>query len=1173
MRFSEIAVENFGIFQRRAWNLTPGFQVFYGPNEAGKSTLLQLLREVLFGFPQNSPYSFEDHRGKMSATASFQLSDGRRGTFRRRKGNKRVVQGELQPGGELLDNDSLKQLLGGASADLYHRIFAFSLDDLARGEEGLAQSQLQEALFGISIGGMPRFLALQKELDESIATLYSPKGRTRPQITRLLAQISDTRSQLRDVSVRPHDYQQLVDNQRQETQRLREVRLLIDRQRVALDRLDRLQQSLPLYIRLQTIVQENAQIRVPLTFPHDGGEEFQRHSQRRGELLEELQQLEHAHDNLAVEFETCHVPEAILAQANEISRLYQLADHCEQLEADLPRLVRNSQVLQDELDALSDRLIASGASPHSEMSSGFLVHLERTAELEQQQLRTREERAQLGAQRVQIENERIRLETTLSELKVADSLTPWQQAVDRQTDLLQDLQREKDLNSQLSQAVRQLEPLEQLVTHRLRRGHPELIRICVPFESSVREFDNRWADIQKRQVDLERAQRECQAELAVQKALLNNMVGEQTVPDRRRLAAAKSHRDQGWQLIRQHYLDGQDQADAIACWMINAPSLGEAMSNSIRQVDDIYEQRQARAQELANQDQCRQAITRLEERSKSFAEDKERLEETMRDWHSEWDALWSDCFVEPHLPGAMLEWLQAHAAWNEQRKVVEHLRQQCHEVAAERKELEQPLRDLLQDPTSPVSSLVKAANVRLDHLRGQLRDRDRIREELQRRIEQIRDIDIRMTECLRAHEQAESDWRQLLIDFGLPTTWSAASVRSALAWQQSRYEKQRLLHNAKLERQTSENTIQQFVESVQKLQGLLLNIDPVMGTPVDQARKLYQSLQEGQLAGQKRHHIQIERTRLERLLENKRRVTDRIEQRRSELLAAAEATDEMSFLKVADAAARHYELSRASEDLQRQIRAAVGTHDTDSFFDELRSIDATTLNRSIEEAKSETARLDQEYRDAVARLAVLEERMQAWNGQSRALEVASELESLRGKLRELVDQWAPLVIGRSCMKDALARFEREHQPELLEHINRIFVRLTEGRYRRIRRQIGDQAKLVVETRSGEAREPSQLSTGTREQLYLAVRLAFVQRYCSRTEPLPIIMDDVLVNFDDRRATETLRVIAEMGKNHQILFLTCHEATVRKARSCMEDLPVHLLEDGVAVESTADFVTT
>jgi uncharacterized protein YhaN len=70
-----------------------------------------------------------------------------------------------------------------------------------------------------------------------------------------------------------------------------------------------------------------------------------------------------------------------------------------------------------------------------------------------------------------------------------------------------------------------------------------------------------------------------------------------------------------------------------------------------------------------------------------------------------------------------------------------------------------------------------------------------------------------------------------------------------------------------------------------------------------------------------------------------------------------------------------------------------------------------------------------------------------------------------------------------------------------------------------------------------------LSTGTREQLYLAIRLAYIRHYCREAEPLPIVMDDVLVNFDDRRAKQTMEVLAEVAAEVQIIFLTCHNHMV------------------------------
>ena len=86
-----------------------------------------------------------------------------------------------------------------------------------------------------------------------------------------------------------------------------------------------------------------------------------------------------------------------------------------------------------------------------------------------------------------------------------------------------------------------------------------------------------------------------------------------------------------------------------------------------------------------------------------------------------------------------------------------------------------------------------------------------------------------------------------------------------------------------------------------------------------------------------------------------------------------------------------------------------------------------------------------------------------------------------------------------------------------------------------------------------------LSTGAREQLYLAIRLAYIMHYCRDAEPLPIVMDDVLVNSDDERALQSLSVLLELSEQVQILFLTCHQHVVDLVRQLRPDCrPLRLL---------------
>ena len=167
-----------------------------------------------------------------------------------------------------------------------------------------------------------------------------------------------------------------------------------------------------------------------------------------------------------------------------------------------------------------------------------------------------------------------------------------------------------------------------------------------------------------------------------------------------------------------------------------------------------------------------------------------------------------------------------------------------------------------------------------------------------------------------------------------------------------------------------------------------------------------------------------------------------------------------------------------------------------------------------------------------------------------------QLESTRGELASAVDRWVPLVLAETLMKQAIARFEHEHQPKMLDEVTRMLARMTRDRYTGIRRRLD--GTLLVEEEDGSVKEPHQLSRGTREQLYLAIRLAYVQHYSQNAEPLPLVIDDVLVNFDDDRALGALEVFWEVAESLQVIFLTCHQTTVDLVKSARPgDEPIYL----------------
>ena len=124
---------------------------------------------------------------------------------------------------------------------------------------------------------------------------------------------------------------------------------------------------------------------------------------------------------------------------------------------------------------------------------------------------------------------------------------------------------------------------------------------------------------------------------------------------------------------------------------------------------------------------------------------------------------------------------------------------------------------------------------------------------------------------------------------------------------------------------------------------------------------------------------------------------------------------------------------------------------------------------------------------------------------------------------------------------------RDHQPPVLREASRWLARLTEGRYPSITTAI-DEARLEVHDADGVLWNPERLSRGTREQVFLALRLALIRDLGRHDVSLPIVMDDALVNFDDSRARSAARVlvefVAEQAAGRQMLVLTCHEHVAR-----------------------------
>jgi ABC-type multidrug transport system ATPase subunit len=171
------------------------------------------------------------------------------------------------------------------------------------------------------------------------------------------------------------------------------------------------------------------------------------------------------------------------------------------------------------------------------------------------------------------------------------------------------------------------------------------------------------------------------------------------------------------------------------------------------------------------------------------------------------------------------------------------------------------------------------------------------------------------------------------------------------------------------------------------------------------------------------------------------------------------------------------------------------------------------------------------------------------------------------RIDEAIGRWRILAVTCRLLESIRESYERERQPETLKEASGYLARLTQGRYVRVWTPLGEKT-LRVDDSEGHSLPVESLSRGTREQLFLSLRLALAASFARRGAALPMVLDDVLVNFDTGRATAAAELLRDFAaRGHQLLVCTCHEhieAIFARLDASPCRLPIALQSEGAVV---------
>jgi len=159
------------------------------------------------------------------------------------------------------------------------------------------------------------------------------------------------------------------------------------------------------------------------------------------------------------------------------------------------------------------------------------------------------------------------------------------------------------------------------------------------------------------------------------------------------------------------------------------------------------------------------------------------------------------------------------------------------------------------------------------------------------------------------------------------------------------------------------------------------------------------------------------------------------------------------------------------------------------------------------------------------------------------------------RLKENIQEYVTFITARTILKNAIKKFEEESQPELLNIASKYFCDITSGRYQRIKVDYNND--LILVDNKGRQKYAGLLSAGSKDQLYIALRLAYIQMI-DKDLRLPLIFDETIINFDEKRQTSFISTLDKLSNDRQIFFFTCHKFIKDKFCSISNNLNVQEL---------------
>ncbi|WCB93731.1 SbcC-like subunit of palindrome specific endonuclease [Baekduia alba] len=1199
IRIARLDLERWGHFDGRSLPFAPAgsLHVVFGANEAGKSTTRRAVSALLFGVPARTRDTFGRPGADLRVGALLEL-DGVPVEVVRRKGLKNTL---LDGAGEVLDPAGLAGALGGLTGDVHAGLFEITHDSLVEGGQELlaGRGAVGESLFAAA-AGTARLHALLRRLEADADTLFSTRP-SKKELNLLLARHAEVRALLRDVGLRPPRYEGLQRERADLEAAFAVAGTALEETERERSRLERLRGAAPIAGQRATLAAElEALGDVPAlssdaparrmaaterraharTNASAASRELSRHRARASELAVDDAFLP-ALDALETLHTTASAVAADAARHDELSTTAAaLSARLDGARAALGAALREPAggeraAASDEgafaptdasapgdasahgvtsasggASAAGDSSTSDGASPVPRLALDADARDRLEACL---QARGGVTEAATSA-RAAAEDARRAVERAERDAAAAPAVGN-DLAL---TAALRAARRAGDVDEQVARG-RAEERAALTAADRAAGGDAAaLAAIPVPDRETLQDLLGAIVEAERIGAELETEAIAIADRVHLLAAQRDDLGADAPVLDASALAAARTARDDSWAKVRAG-LSAPLEAE-------EAEQLAVEHEHTTTEADDIADERLRHAEDVSRLADIERDLAKLGRDEAELAHRRERHDAVAARAADAWSAAWSPAADAAPSPAAAGAWLAQRDTALDHLAAATRAAEQAEAGERLRAEHASALRSALVDPADPdlpLATLVELADVRLETLRAEADQATRAAEALTRAEAELEDAETALTRADTRLADWTTSWTSLRDACGLAATLAPDAALGALRSLEQAARDQERLGALTADRDAIVARRRAFEAAV--AEHVTARAPDLAERPaVAAAQELHRRATAVRAAAAERDTLSTTIADLAADHAEQVAIVAEADEELAALRAAAGAESDAALVQREQQSARadalRAEIARLDGDLARAGGAPAGevaraVADLDADVAAVRAGDLEALASRQRDERDDAGRALTRARDELARLERSDEAAQA----------RQEAATLEAQIREVAERYARARLAQRVLRDAIAGYRSAHEGPLLARANELFPALTCERFARLETDVDDRDEdvLIAITADGSRRRVEELSDGTREQLFLALRLAAIERHVATAQPVPVLFDDVLLESDDERADRILTALAELATHTQVILLTHHHHLVEIARST---IPADRLD---LIELTAD----